>query len=97
MATEKFQRIVWQIIKRCPDAYNLHDDLRIVGADDKEHNEKLDKVMHKLEESDLTLNYEKCGIGASSMIYIHTFTDWKSVASEWKLTLKHQRPRTSLK
>lgn len=75
MATEKFQRIVWQIIKRCPDAYNLHDDLRIVGADDKEHNEKLDKVMHKLEESDLTLNYEKCGIGASSMIYIHTFTD----------------------
>ena len=70
MATEKFQRIVWQIIKRCPGANNLHDDLRIVGADDKEHNEKLDKVMHKLEESDLTLNNDKCDFGASSMIYM---------------------------
>lgn len=39
MATEKFQQIVWQIIKDCPGAYNLHDDLPVVGADDKEHDE----------------------------------------------------------
>ena len=70
MATEKFQQIVWQVIKDCPEAYNLHDDLRIVGADDKEHDENLESVMRKLEESGLTLNYEKCEIGVSSMVYM---------------------------
>ena len=70
MATEKFQQIVWQVIKCCPGAYNLHDDLRVVGADDKEHDENLDRVMRKLEESNLTLNYDKCEIGVSSMVYM---------------------------
>ena len=70
MATEKFQQIVWQVIKDCLGAYNLHDDLRVVGADDKEHDENLERVMRKLEESVLILNYEKCEIGVSSMVYM---------------------------
>ena len=70
MATEKFQQIVWQVIKGCPGAYNLHDDLRVVGADDKEHDENLDRVMRKLEKSGLTLNYDKCDIGVNSMVYM---------------------------
>ena len=44
MATEKFQQIVWQVIKDCPRAYNLHDDLRVVGANEKEHDAKKQKV-----------------------------------------------------
>ena len=70
MATEKFQQIVWQIIKDCPGAYNLHDDLRVVGANDEEHDENLERVVRKLEESGLTLNYDKCEIGVGSMIYM---------------------------
>ena len=70
MATEKFQQIVWQIIKDCPGAYNLHDDLRVVSATEKEHDENLDRVMRKLEESGLTLNYEKCEVGVDSRIYM---------------------------
>ena len=70
MATEKFQQIVWQIIRDCPGAHNIHDDLRVVGADDREHDENLDRVMKKLEENGLTLNYEKCEIGVESMIYM---------------------------
>ena len=70
VAREKFQQIVWQIIKDCPGAYNLHDDLRVVGATDKEHDENLDRAMRKLEESGLTLNYEKCEVGVESMIYM---------------------------
>ena len=49
MATEKFQQIVWQIIQDCPGAYNLHDDLRVVGANDEEHDENVKRVMCKLE------------------------------------------------
>ena len=26
MATEKFQQIIWQVIKDCPGAHNIHDD-----------------------------------------------------------------------
>ena len=70
MATEKFQQLIWQILKDCPGAYNLHDDVRVVGRDHKEHDENLDKVMRKFEEHGLTLNYEKCVIGAKSMQYM---------------------------
>ena len=84
MATEKFQQIVWQIIKDRPGAYNLHDDLRVVGATDKEHDENLDRVMRKLEESGLTLNYEKCEVGVDSMIYMGDVLsgEWLKVSSE---------------
>lgn len=68
MATEKFQQIIWQVIKGCPGAYNLHNDLRVVGADNKEHDKNLDRVIRKLEESGLTLNYDKCDVSVSSMV-----------------------------
>ena len=70
MATEKFQQIIWQVIKDCPGAYNIHDDFRVVGANDKEHDENLEKVMRKLEEHGLKLKYEKCEVGVSSMVYM---------------------------
>ena len=70
MATEKFQQLIWQILKDCPGAYNLHDDVRVVGRDHKEHDENLDKVMRKFEEHGLPLNYEKCVIAAKSMEYM---------------------------
>jgi hypothetical protein len=70
MATEKFQNIVWQVIKDCPGAYNIHDDLRVVGATDKEHDENLERVLKKLEENGLTLNYEKCEVGVDKMVYM---------------------------
>ena len=68
MATEKFQQIVWQVIKDCPGAYNLHDDLRVVGANEKEHDANLERVMTKLQDNGITLNYDKCEI--PSMTYM---------------------------
>ena len=44
--------------------------MRVVVRDHKEHDENLDKVMSKFEEHSLTLNYEKCVIGAKSMEYM---------------------------
>lgn len=41
----------------------------MVGTDDKEYDENLERVMRKLEESGITLNYEKCEIGVSSISY----------------------------
>ena len=70
MATEKFQQIVWQVIKDCPGAYNLHDDLRVVGANEKEHDANLERIMTKLQDNGITLNYDKCEIGVPSMTYM---------------------------
>ena len=67
MATEKFQHIIWQMLKDCPGAHNIHDDIRVIGASEEEHDERLNQVMKKLEESGLTLNYGKCQIGVSNM------------------------------
>lgn len=58
------------MIRDCPGAYNLHNDLWVVGADDKEHDENLERDMCKLEESGLTLNYEKHEISVSNMVYV---------------------------
>ena len=56
--------------KDCPGTYNLHDDIIVVGADDKEHDENLNRTVHKLQESGLTLNYDKCEIGVNKMIFM---------------------------
>ena len=58
-ATEKFQQIIWQILKDCPGTHNIHDDIRVVGTSEEEHDERLNEVMKKLAESGLTLNYDK--------------------------------------
>ena len=59
MATEKFKHIIWQIPKDCPGAHNIRDDIRVVSASEEEQDERLNQVMKKLEESGLTLNYDK--------------------------------------
>ena len=79
MATEKFQNLIWQVLKDCRGTHNLHDDILVVGRDQTEHDENLNKTLQKLQESGLTLNYDKCIIGASSMDYMHgrrTFGRW---------------------
>ena len=37
MATEKFQNLIWQFLKDCPGTHNLHNDILVVGKDEKEH------------------------------------------------------------
>ena len=100
MATEKFQQIVWQIIQDCPGAYNLHDDLQVVGANGEEHNKNLERVMCRLQESGLTLNYDKCEIGVDSMIYMGDVLSGEGlkVSSEHvKASLRHQHFKTHQK
>ena len=48
----------------------MHDNVRVVGCDHKEHGESLGKVMRKFEGHGLTLNCAKCVIRAKSMDYM---------------------------
>ncbi|KAL9975199.1 hypothetical protein ACROYT_G012329 [Oculina patagonica] len=40
LATEKFQHIIRQVLKDCPSAHNIHDDIRVVGVSEEQHNER---------------------------------------------------------
>ena len=42
----------------------------MVGANEKEHDANLERVMTKLQDNRITLNYDKCEIGVSSMTYM---------------------------
>ena len=44
--------------------------MRAVGSSEEEHDERLKQVMKKLQESGLTLNYDKCKIGVRGMEYL---------------------------
>ena len=44
--------------------------MRVVGRDHKKHDENFDKVIRKFEEHGLTLNCEKCVIGAKNLEYM---------------------------
>ena len=70
MATEKFQNLIWQVLKDCPGTHNLHDDILVVGKDEREHDANLEKTLQKLEESGLTLNYDKCLVGVNNIAYM---------------------------
>ena len=37
MATEKFQELTGQILKDCPGAHNIHDDVRVERREKEEH------------------------------------------------------------
>ena len=92
MVTEKFQHIIWQILKDCPGTHNIHDDIRVVGTSVEEHDKRLNQVMEKLEESGLTLNYDKCQIRVRSMDYLGNVLT-KYLMTKLKPSCRHQDQR----
>ena len=94
MATEKFQNIIWQILKDCPGTHNIHDDIHVVSTSEEEHDERLNEVTKKSEESGLILTYDKCQICVSSMEYLgNVLTDKGLQVSDDKVEAIVQAPR----
>ena len=62
MASEKFQQIISQVISDCPGAYNMSDDIVVVGSTEEEHDSRLAKVIQRFGETGLTINEKKCQI-----------------------------------
>ena len=89
MDTEKFQHIIWQMLKDCPGTDNIHNDIREVGSSEEEHGERLNEVM-KLEEIGLILNCNKNQIGVSSMEYLG------NVLTDKGLQVQTPRPKDQL-
>ena len=53
MASVKFNHIIRHVVQDCPGAFNIHDDLIVVGVDDKQHDERVIAVVGNLQNVDL--------------------------------------------
>jgi hypothetical protein len=96
MATEKFQHIIGQVIHGCPGANNISDDIILVGSDDADHDTKLDTVLQRIEENNITLNPEKCLFGVTQLDYMgHTLTNQGLKVSDAKVEAVREAPQTS--
>ena len=93
MATEKFQQIVAQVLKGCPGAHNIHDDIRIVADDYCQLFERVENVVKRLAEHGLTLNFPKCEIGDSMNFMGHVMTEKGLRVSEDKVAAIVKAPK----
>ncbi|CAB3981207.1 Retrovirus-related Pol poly from transposon opus [Paramuricea clavata] len=59
-ASEHFQKQLEMVLKDCEGVCIEIDDILVHGKDTKEHDERLKKVLQKLEEANVTLNGDKC-------------------------------------
>nr|XP_039268356.1 uncharacterized protein K02A2.6-like [Styela clava] len=65
-----FQKILSMILKDCENTVNNIDDVIVHGINQADHDEKLDKVLRKLAEYNLTLNVDKCQFSKNCINFI---------------------------
>lgn len=74
-APEMFQKVMEQILAGCEGCFNYMDDIIIYGETMEQLNERVEKVLQKLKEYNVMLNYEKCIFGAKELVFLgHTLS-----------------------
>ena len=68
-APEIYQHVIQQVLQGCPGARNISDDIIVFGKTRHEHDQNLDMVLQRLQQSGLTLNQEKCIFGVSNLTF----------------------------
>ena len=53
-----------------PGVENISDDISVHGPDQETHNERLHKVLKRLEECHLTSNEEKCQFSMNKLMFM---------------------------
>ena len=69
-APEVYQHIIQQVLQDCEVVANISDDINVHGRSTEEHNKKLERVLERLKEKNLTLNAEKCRFHMTQMVFI---------------------------
>lgn len=66
-APELFQKIMERILCGCDGCLNFIDDIFIYGTTKEEHDRRVEAVLKRLKETNVTLNEEKCIFGAQTL------------------------------
>ncbi len=74
-APEHFQRRMSEALAGFPGVVCMMDDTPVHGTTLEEHNERLDKVLHRLLELGMTLNPEKCQFAQTSVKFLGHVVD----------------------
>ena len=64
-APEMYQKVLQQTLQGCEGVHNILDDIIVHGANQKEHDTRLLRVLKVLKEKGLTLNKGKCELNMS--------------------------------
>ena len=59
-APEIYQHAIQQALHGCEGVRNISDDIILHGKDDQQHDERLEKLLERLQQRGLTLNSAKC-------------------------------------
>ena len=69
-SSEYFQKRICSILDGVPGVVCQTDDVLIFGKTEQEHDERLDTVLRRFQDSQLTLNVEKCVFKTRSVKYV---------------------------
>ena len=74
-AHEVYQKWISELFEDIEGVETDIDDILVLGTTKEEHDQRLETALKSCEDIDLTLNKDKCAIGASSVTYIgHVLT-----------------------
>ena len=90
-ASEHFQKQLEMILKDCEGVCIEIDDILVHGKDTKEHDERLKKVLQKLEEANVTLNGDKCDFSKPEVHYLGHVINATGISADPKKFVPSQR------
>ncbi len=69
-APEVFHRIITEMFDHIPGVDTSMDDVRVIGQNQQEHDERLIQVLETARKNGLTFNWAKCEINAKEMVFL---------------------------
>ncbi|XP_020555459.2 uncharacterized protein K02A2.6-like [Oryzias latipes] len=90
-AAEVFQNAICQTLQGLSGVKNFSDDIIVFGASQAEHDDNLRALFHRLKESGLTLNKEKCEFNKSKLEFFGFIFSADGVSTDpKKVAVVHQ-------
>ena len=87
VAPEIFQNEIRQVLTGLEGTLNISDDIIIHASNREEHDRRLEAVLQRLQDKNLTLNKQKCEFGKTSLkCYGYVFSDKGISPDPTKLT-----------
>ena len=97
IAAEVFQYHVREALKGCEGVENISDNVVVYGKDHDEHNARLEAVLTRLEEKNLTLIRQKCKFGVKKLEFMGYLVSSKGVQlteSKIEAVMNAKSPKT---
>ena len=69
-APEVYQHVIQQALQDCEGVANISDDIIVHGRNTEEHDKRLQRVLERLKEKNLTLNAGKCRFHMTQMVFM---------------------------